>query len=135
MLTTRISTWAGNALLNALSELAVGGYLRIYDGSQPANPDDAANGEMLAELRLAIPAFAPADVLTITAFPIEDCTWAATGGTATWCRILQSDGITPIWDGSCGTTDANLILDSAEIEEGARVIVSSLTVTLPAQGS
>jgi hypothetical protein len=134
MLTTRISNWAGNALLNALSELAVGGYLRIYDGSQPSSPDDAARGTMLAELRLGLPAFGPAEGLTISAFPIEDCTWAAADGAATWCRILQSDGITPIWDGSCGTTDANLILDSAEIQAGARVIVSNLTVTLPAQG-
>jgi hypothetical protein len=36
--------------LNALAPMYNSGYLRIYTGAQPANPETAASGTLLAEL-------------------------------------------------------------------------------------
>lgn len=133
-LNTRISTVAANAQLDALAPLANTGYLRIYDGSQPATPEDAAT-TLLAELRLNATAFGAAASKVITANALTADTSANATGTATWFRILKSDGTTPLWDGSVGTSGANLNLNSTAIQAGAEVAVDSLTMTLPMQGA
>jgi len=135
-LNTRISTPAANAQLDALAVLANSGYIRIYDGAQPATPEDAITDQtLLAELRFGATAFGSAANKAIAANSITPDASADANGTAAWCRVLQSDGATALWDGSVGTADANLILPTTTITTGVEVGCNSLTMTLPMQGA
>jgi hypothetical protein len=79
------------------------GYLRIYQGTKPASADDTPTGcTLLAELRFAATAYVSQvnGLITMAALTPEDS--ALAGGTADWYRALESDGTTPIADGTCG---------------------------------
>src|ERR1041385_353663 len=119
-----------NARLDAItSAIGASGFLDIYDGSQPANPDTAVTSQViLARLPLSA-TFAPAasgGVLTANA--ITDDTSADASGTAAWFRIVTSGG-TPIVDGTVGTSGADCNLNSVTIAAGQTVEVTSLTIT------
>lgn len=135
MSNTRMSVAARNVELNALAAEANNGYLRIYSGSQPADPETAPGGTLLAELRFGATAFGAAANGTITANAITADSSANGTGTATWFRVLKSDGSTALWDGDVGTSGANLNLNSVAIQAGATVTVSSLTHSIPMQGT
>jgi hypothetical protein len=136
MLNTRLTDLAANTQLDALAPLANNGYLQIYDGDQPATGDTAIDAQvLLSELRMNATAFDPAVAGVITARAIADDSSIAHTGTASWFRLLKSDHTTPLWDGSAGTADANLILNSVELREGARLQIASFTHTLPKQGT
>ena len=53
----KTSISARNTELDALGPQANNGYLRIYTGAQPATPETAASGTLLAELRFNATAF------------------------------------------------------------------------------
>jgi hypothetical protein len=55
---------------------------------------------------------------------------AGYSATATWFRLLQSDTTTALCDGSVGTANANLVLNSTAIVSGAAVAVSAFTLTI-----
>lgn len=120
-----------NAELNALAPLANNGYIRIYSGAIPATPETAASGTLLAELRFNATAFGSAAAGVITANAITQDSSADNTGTAGYYRALQSDGTTALWDGTVGTSGADLNLNSTSISAGVIVQITSLTVTLP----
>lgn len=112
-----------------MAALCNSGYLRIYDGAQPATADTALSGQtLLAELRFSATAFAGSIAGVATANAITAAVAAATS-TATWFRVLKSDGTTAVWDGSVGIATADLVLNSVAIQINAQVSVSSLTLT------
>lgn len=122
---------AVNAAADAVCALLNGGKLRIYDGSQPATADTAVSGQtLLAELTFGNPAFAGASAGQATANAITQDSSADATGTAAWFRALKSDN-TPVYDGSVGTSGADLNLNSVAIQAGAAVQISSLTYTQP----
>jgi len=126
---------ACDAVVDLLDAGAGAGKLQIYDGAQPANPDEAVGAQTkLAELTLNDPAFGDAADDTpggkATANAITDDSDADATGTAAWFRAVDSDGNAVI-DGSVGTADADLILDSVSITAGQTVKVTSWTVTMP----
>jgi hypothetical protein len=129
---TQLSREVTNAQANVMASLADGGYLRIYTGSQPVDGNANIGGvsQLLAELRLSPTAFGKAVSGTSTANPIQPETYARTTGTATWFRVVKSDGVTPLWDGSVGTEDANLVLNSTAVQLGATVAVTSFSYTV-----
>lgn len=111
--------------------------LVIYSGTPPANVDASLSGNtVLAQLAMSNPAFGGAVDITpgarATANAISDDTDADATGTATFYRILDRDN-TPRIQGACGTTGsgAELELNSVNLQAGAAVEVSSLTVTMP----
>jgi hypothetical protein len=120
-----------NAELDALATLLNNGYLRIYSGAQPATPETAASGILLAELRFGATAFGAASAGVITANTITADSGADATGTAGYFRTLKSDGTTAVYDGSVGTSGSDLNLNSTAIQSGAEVSITSLTVTLP----
>jgi len=127
----KMATAAVNAQADALSDLLDNGYLRIYDGSQPATADTAIDDQvLLAELRLGNPFSGAAVAGVLTAGTITKDSSANASGTAAWFRLLQSDGTTPVLDGSVGTADADLILGSVEIAAGAEVSVTAYEHTV-----
>ena len=111
-----ITTFAGNS-----------GKLRIYSGSRPATGGTATT--LLAELTCNA-TFAPSasgGVLTLNSIA-QDASADATG-TATWFRLVKSDGTTHVMDGDVGTSGSDLNLNSTSITSGATVSVTSFTIT------
>jgi hypothetical protein len=138
-LATRISNAAAIAACDAIVDLIDGGagagLLRIYDGTQPTDPDTAIGAQnLLAELTLSDPAFgAAADAAPggrATASSITTDASANATGTASWFRVVTSAG-TAIIDGSVGTSGADLNLNTTSIVLGASVAVTSWTFTVP----
>lgn len=129
----KISTTAVNAQADALSDLLDNGYLRIYDGTQPANANTAITSQvLLAELRFNATAAPAASGGVLTMNSITQDSSANNTGTATWFRALKSDGSTVVFDGSVGTASCDLNLGSTSIASGASVAVTSMTYTVSA---
>ncbi len=120
-----------NAEANAVGDALNNGYIRIYDGSQPANADTAITTQtLLAELRFGADAFGAASAGTITANAITSDSSANATGTAAWARILASDGSTVWFDGTVGTGTHNVVIGTTAIVSGAVVSCSSLTFSV-----
>lgn len=133
---TIISTAARTAMADALVDLldagSGAGTVKIYTGTQPAGPGTAIGAQvLLGTLTCSDPAFGAAASGVATASAITSDTTADNTGTATWFRAADSNG-TAVWDGTCGTSDADMILDSVSIIAGGTIAVSSWTITMPA---
>ena len=129
----KISSTAVNAQADALSDLLDNGYLRVYDGTQPANANTAITTQvLLAELRFNATAAPAASSGVLTMNSITQDSSANNTGTATWFRALKSDGSTVVFDGSVGTSGCDLNLGSTSITSGASVAVTSMTFTVSA---
>lgn len=100
--------------------------LRIYNGSRPATGGAATT--LLAELTLADPS-APAasgGVLTLNAI-VQDSAADATG-TATWARIVDSDG-NFVMDCSVAAAGSDINLNTVAIVAAAIVSITSAVFT------
>jgi len=130
-LDTRLSIAAVNAQASATGALCNSGYLRLYTAPRPALADDAATGDLLAELRFAATAFGSpiSGVITANAITAEDASLAE--GTVAWFRAFSADGTTAVFDGNVGTSDSNLILPTPTVSVGLRIEIDSLTYTQP----
>lgn len=118
-----------NAALDAVFDVLNNGFLDIYDGTQPTDADTALGAQVkLARLPLSATAFAAASAGSKTANAITDDSSADATGTATWATLVTSGGVR-VMDMSVGTATANLILNSVNIQSGARVSCSSLVVS------
>lgn len=117
-----------HSMLDAITTRAGGSaLLRIYDGSRPATGGTATT--LLAELTCNA-TFAPAasgGALTLNAIT-QDSSANATG-TATWFRIVKSDGTTHVLDGNVGTSGSDLNLTTTSITAGQPVQVTSFVIT------
>lgn len=107
-----ITTFAGNAAL-----------LRIYDGTRPATGGTATN--KLAEFTLGTP-FASASGSATLSPTLPSNTTGLLAGTATWFRIVKSDGTTHVLDGSVGT---EMTLNTTTISVGVTVSVTGFSIT------
>ena len=130
------STAARNLKLDAIKAEFDNGYLRIYDGAQPAGPGTAIGAQvLLAELRFNATAFPAAAAGVLTANAITSDASANATGTAAWYRALKADGTTALHDGTVGTADANMIISTVSIVALAVVSCSALTITDAAASS
>ncbi len=111
-----ITTFAGNACL-----------LRIYSGSQPAT--GGAVTTLLAELTCATPFAGAASNGVLTLGAITSDSAANSTGTASWARIVKSDGSTHVLDCTVGTSGADINLNTVSIVTSAQVSVTSATIT------
>lgn len=117
-----------NAMLDAITTSAgASALLRIYSGTRPATAGTATT--LLAELTCNA-TFAPAasgGVLTLNSIT-QDSSANATG-TATWFRIVKSDGTTFVMDGDVGTSGSDLNLVTTSITATQPVSVTSFVIT------
>ena len=123
---TRTSLTSRNASLTAMATRLNSGILRIYTGSQPATPETAASGTLLAECTLN----ATSGTVTngvFTAGAITQDSSANNSGTAGWFRVFQSNGTTVEFDGLAG---AELTMANYNIVAGGTVSITALTYTL-----
>lgn len=122
------STAIRNAMLDAVTTGAGGSaLLRIYDGTRPASGGTATT--LLAELTCNA-TFAPgasSGVLTLNSITQDSS--ANASGTATWFRIVKSDGTTFVMDGNVGTSGSDLNLTTTTIVSTQPVSVTSFVIT------
>lgn len=128
----QLTNLAANTKADALTALLDGGYLRIYDGTQPATGDTAIGAQvLLAELTFGTPAFGAAVAGVATANAITGDASANATGTATWFRLFKTDGTTAVLDGSVGISGCDLNLATVAIVATTAVPVSALTIREP----
>ena len=121
------ATLRNNMLDEITARAGSSALLRIYDGTRPATGGTATT--LLAELTCNA-TFAPAasgGVLTLNAITADSSANAT--GTASWFRIVQSNGTTHVLDGNVGTSGSDLNLNTTSIVSGAQVSISSFTIT------
>jgi hypothetical protein len=127
-MTVGFATGLRNARADAITTYAGGSaLLRIYDGTRPATGGTATT--LLAELtcNATFAAAASGGVLTLNS--ISSDTAANATGTATWARIVKSDGTTHVLDCSVGTSGADINLNTTSLVTGATVSVTSAVFT------
>jgi hypothetical protein len=101
--------------------------INIYQGTQPANANTAISTQtQLVSLPIA-GSFGTDANGTITISAVTSAS-ATASGTAQFFRIFKSDGTTVVMDGSVGTTDADMILNTTAIANTQTVSISSGTI-------
>lgn len=124
------------ALVGTFDAGAGAALLVIYSGSAPATAEASLSGNtVLANIALADPSFTVSGkTATMAGTPKTDSSADATG-TASFFRIFTStDGATPgtaCFQGSVGTSGADLNLNTTSLVSGGPVQINSGTITLP----
>jgi hypothetical protein len=127
----KFTTAVRNAMLDAITTQAgASALLRIYSGTQPTDANTALSGNtLLAELTCNA-TFAPsASGGQLTLNSISSDTSADATGTASFFRLVKSNGTTVIMDGTVGTSGCDLNINSTAISSGAAVSVTSAVFT------
>jgi hypothetical protein len=129
---TRAAIAIRNMQLDAATSRVSRGTLRLYTGEQPAAPEHPAAGTLLAVLTLPAPAFKLAYGGTAEALPISPA-YAVGKGMAGCFRLFSYDG-SALYDGAVSNLQGTgeLRLKDTVINAGDQVVVSSLTLALPA---
>ncbi|MEU3052265.1 hypothetical protein [Streptomyces griseus] len=132
----RISTAARNAAADKIDDLVSAGggtfgKIEIRTGSQPATPDSAATGTLLATFTLQNPAFGNASAGSITLGGTPLTVAASATGTAGWFRVYANGTATAVVDGACGTSGAELNLNTVSLNSGVNVTITSGVITMP----
>lgn len=121
--TTALKSSRATAILSAIG---TSGKIFIYTGAQPASPDSAATGTLLATLALSATAGTVSNgVLTFNT--ITDGTAVATG-TAGYARVVTSANAA-VLDLDVGTSATSVILNTTSIVTGGPVQISSASIT------
>lgn len=125
-LNPHIKQSTANFMLDKINtDVGASGFLRIYDGTQPAGPDTALGAQVkLAELALSATAFAAAAGGSLVANTISDDTSADATGTATWATFVTAAGVR-ILDVAVAAAGADISLNTVNIQVGAKVSVTS----------
>lgn len=127
------------ASVDAGCALANTGKLRVYSGAQPTDSNTAIGAQtLLGEFTMGATAFAasvasgtaPTRSAVATANAVANVTALATG-TASFFRMLKSDGTTALFDGTVGLSGCDLNLTDITLTIGETMSVSSLTVSNP----
>lgn len=123
-----------NARLDQItSKLGASCLIRIYDGTQPANPDTAITSQnLLSTLTGNAGAFAAASsagVLTSNAIT-NDASAAGGANPAAWARLLTSGGTAHV-DGSVSASGGggDFIINNTSITAGQVVSANPIVVT------
>ncbi len=126
----RLAATVRNAALNAAVAALSGGYLQFYTGAQPTSSDVAVGSQvLLASLPLSTPAAGSAAGGSVTFNPVTPSV-ALASGVAAWFRLVASDGVTGIVDGTVSTDGSgDLLLNDLNFTLGATVQVSTFTLS------
>ncbi len=130
-LTNAAQDAANDAVVDQL-DAGGAGTLAIYSGTQPADADDGIGGAtLLGTLTFSVPAYAASTGGSAAANSITQDSSADATGTAAWFRARSGAGTT-IFDGSVGTSGADLNLNTVDIVVGGPIEVTSLNFAFPA---
>ncbi len=133
-----ISMACAQAMLDNLTGNFTSGFINIYTGSIPATVETAVSGTLLSSgVTFGATAFGASTdpgstgLATATANAITSDTDAANTGTAGYFRCFASNHTTALAQGTCGTSSADMIMNTTTINAGATVAVTSFVITLP----
>ena len=104
-----------------------GSIIRLYDGTQPANANTAISTQTLIVSLVVSGSFGTDSNGSITLGTVTNGT-AVASSTATFFRIVKSDGTTVVMDGSVGTSGADMNLNSTTIASGQLVAITAGTI-------
>lgn len=132
----RLSTAARDSIGTAIKTLVDAGSgpgrIEIRTGAQPATPNTAPSGTLIATVLMDDPSFTGpvTGVLTAAGLPNSDA--ADADGTAGWFRLLDSDG-NAVMDGSASMAagGGDMIIDNTSFVAGQVFSINSLTITMP----
>lgn len=134
----RLATTARNNMAIVIRDLldahaSLPGKIQVRTGPQPATPNTAATGTLLATFTLADPSFgSPATgVLTLDADPVLIATGVAAGD-AGWFRGLDGAD-NPVIDGTVSATGGGgtLELSTVTVSIGLEIQITGGTITMP----
>lgn len=131
----RLTAATANAETTAVCALLGSGFFDLYTGAQPATADTALTTQTrLASVPIdASPCGAPSS--GIASLLTTASVTATASGTATFFRVWKSDHTTPVFDGSIGTSNADLVLRPvALLSSGRSFTLSAFTITSSLQG-
>ncbi len=124
-LNTQLADATVNAQAAALATLCNSGYIKVYDGTQPATADTALGAQVCGvTLTFGATAFPAASSGLLTANAITAGT-AGASITPTWARIFKSDGTTVVMDVSAGASGCNMTIGA--FTSGTVVSATSFT--------
>lgn len=134
-----ITQAAAVAMLQALGAVIDSGtaaVINIYSGTAPANADAALAGNtLLASMQCAATAFLgitdTGTAARATFAAISPDTSADASGTATFWRLLHQAAGNAVLQGTVGTSNADLILNTTAITAGSQVSITSATIDMP----
>lgn len=136
--TPMISPARAKAMLDNLTGNFNSLFINIYTGALEATCGTATSGTQLAGLQFGATAFpasvdgASTGIMTATANAITADTNADATGTAGHFRVQASDGAgTVTAQGTCGTSSADMIMNSTSITSGDTVACTSFLITYP----
>jgi hypothetical protein len=104
-----------------------GSIIRLYDGTQPTNANTAISTQTLLVSLTIAGGFGTDSNGTITLGSVTSGT-AVASSTATFFRIVKSDGTTVVMDGSVGTSGADMNLNTTTIASGQTVSITAGTI-------
>jgi hypothetical protein len=104
-----------------------GSIIRLYDGSQPANANTAIIAQTLLVSLTIAGGFGTDSNGTITLGAVTSGT-AVASGTASFFRIVKSDGTTVVMDGSVGTSGSDLNLNTTTVASAQTVSITAGTI-------
>ena len=104
-----------------------GSIIRLYDGSQPANANTAIVAQTLLVSLTIAGGFGTDSNGTITLGAVTSGT-AVASGTASFFRIVKSDGTTVVMDGSVGTSGSDLNLNTTTVASAQTVSITAGTI-------
>lgn len=136
--TPTISPVAAKAGLDAIAAGFNSYFINIYTGSLPSNCGASEVGTKLAAPQFGATAFGASTdgtsngIMTATANAITSDTNAANSGTAGHFRCSSTNGGgTCRAQGTCGTSSADMILNTTTITAGDTIAISAFTITFP----
>ncbi|MCE5212521.1 MAG: hypothetical protein LLG40_13340 [Deltaproteobacteria bacterium] len=140
----RLSTGMRNGLVGTqgIKEMFQGGFIGIFSGAQPADPNQAETGSLLA----VVSSSSGTNGIGFGtegsgALPKDSGIWSGivgTAGVAGWFRLYSADkpmgsnGTACRMDGNVGVSGADLAMANTNLELGATVTLDSATFTEPA---
>ena len=113
--------------IGLITYASTGSIIRLYDGTQPTNANTAISTQTLLVSLTIAGAFGTDSNGTITLGSVTSGT-AVASSTATFFRIVKSDGTTVVMDGSVGTSGADLNLNTTTIASGQTVSITAGTI-------
>ncbi|GAA4175715.1 hypothetical protein [Gryllotalpicola koreensis] len=121
-----LATAEASAVASFISTSAT---MQILSGTIPATPETAATGTLLVTIPLA--SFSASGAVVTSSDP--SAVSPAASGTASWARILKSDGTTVVADLDVTATGGggSVQLGTTTITTGTTVDLSAVTITIP----
>lgn len=135
-----ISMSAAQTMADALTALLNTGFIQVYSAPTtiPATLETAITDQVLlaADIALSATAFGASTdngdgTAKATANAITSDTDADATGTAAFFRGFASNHTTAVIQGTCGTSAADMILNTTSIRQHGTVAVTSWTIQMP----